>query len=331
MYFDWPVQDDIKVEIEFEDNVPSNVEDQTYSFVGVSYDTDGQVVYATYPRDYLPMLPMADIMMIDDEPFIIKSIRVTPSSLQVLVPDLNTNRFTLNEEGTYIAKASILNVGGIINVDAYTEPFTIVKTSSSKSYKAKDTNKTAEKISGSNKKGSKKTITPIEGKKVSDVIVKDKNGNKVDVTLNEDGTYSFIQPASDVSVEVVYKNREIVLKIDSTNAYVDNDLNILDVAPQIRNDRTMLPIRFVAENLGAKVEWDEKNPEYVLITKGDIKIEITLGSDKAKVNGKEFTLDSVAFAENERTYLPVRFVSEHLNAIVEWNEAKPMEVKIYER
>ncbi|MCQ2749029.1 MAG: copper amine oxidase N-terminal domain-containing protein [Clostridia bacterium] len=65
--------------------------------------------------------------------------------------------------------------------------------------------------------------------------------------------------------------------------------------------------------------------------KRDIKIEITLGSDIMKVNGKDVKLDVVAFAENDRTYLPVRAVSEALNAIVEWNEARPMEVKIYER
>ena len=128
-----------------------------------------------------------------------------------------------------------------------------------------------------------------------------------------------------------YKNREITLNIGSTEASVDGEKSNLDVCPVIRNDRTMLPIRFVAENLGAKVEWDEKNPNYVLITKGDIKIEITLGIDIMKVNGKDVKLDSVAFAENDRTYLPVRFVSENLNAIVEWNEARPMEVKIYER
>ena len=50
-----------------------------------------------------------------------------------------------------------------------------------------------------------------------------------------------------------------------------------------------------------------------------------------KINGEEVELDVAAFAENDRTYLPVRAVSEALNAIVEWNEEKPMEVKIYER
>ncbi|MCQ2911855.1 MAG: copper amine oxidase N-terminal domain-containing protein [Clostridia bacterium] len=202
---------------------------------------------------------------------------------------------------------------------------------SSKKYKATDTKDTTEKITGTGKKGSTRTIVPEEGRKVASVVVTDKDGNKIDVTMNEDGTYSFEQPASNVDVLVSYKNREITLNIGSTEASVDGEKSNLDVCPVIRNDRTMLPIRFVAENLGAKVEWSEKNPNYVVITRGDTKIEITLGSGIMKVNGKDVKLDSVAFAENDRTYLPVRAISEALNAIVEWNENEPSVVRIYEQ
>ncbi|MCQ2911802.1 MAG: copper amine oxidase N-terminal domain-containing protein, partial [Clostridia bacterium] len=160
-------------------------------------------------------------------------------------------------------------------------------THKTKKYKATDSKDTTEKITGSGKKGSTRTIVPEEGRKVASVKVVDKNGNEIPVTMNEDGTYSFEQPASNVDVLVSYKNREITLNIGSTEASVDGERSNLDVAPVIRNDRTMLPIRFVAENLGAKVEWSEKNPNYVVITRGATKIEITLGSDIMKVNGKD--------------------------------------------
>jgi len=39
--------------------------------------------------------------------------------------------------------------------------------------------------------------------------------------------------------------------------YVNGKLVILDSVPIVRNDRTLLPIRFVAEALGAQVGWDE--------------------------------------------------------------------------
>ena len=89
----------------------------------------------------------------------------------------------------------------------------------------------------------------------------------------------------------------------------------------------MLPARFVAENLGAKVEWNgEKELVTVngknLKTGEDITILIYIGSDVAYVNGKEIKLDSAAFVENDRTYTPIRFISEELGASVTWIETE---------
>lgn len=65
-----------------------------------------------------------------------------------------------------------------------------------------------------------------------------------------------------------------------------------------------------------------------IIKKDNINIVITLGSNKAQVNGMDYYLDSVAFAENNRTYLPVRFISENLGAEVIWDAGNPNEVII---
>ena len=48
---------------------------------------------------------------------------------------------------------------------------------------------------------------------------------------------------------------------------------------------------------------------------------INIGSDTAFVNNAEVALDSPAFTENNRTYLPLRFISENLGAKVEWVES----------
>ncbi len=113
--------------------------------------------------------------------------------------------------------------------------------------------------------------------------------------------------------------RQIILTIDKTDAKVFGEKKSNDVAPIIKNERTMLPARFVAESLGAKVEWNEE-AKTVTITKDKTVIVITIGSDKATVNGKEVALDSPAFIENNRTYTPIRFISENLGAEVEWDE-----------
>ncbi|MDO4562242.1 MAG: stalk domain-containing protein [Clostridia bacterium] len=118
---------------------------------------------------------------------------------------------------------------------------------------------------------------------------------------------------------------QIILTIGKKDAQVFGKSKSNDVAPKIEKDRTMLPARFVAENLGAKVEWNGEK-ELVTITGKNLKTDenvtilITIGAATAKVNGKEIKLDSPAFIENDRTYTPIRFISEELGASVEWVE-----------
>ena len=114
--------------------------------------------------------------------------------------------------------------------------------------------------------------------------------------------------------------RQLILTIGKKEATVWNESKLNDVAPVIRNDRTMLPARFVAENLGATVEWDETGNGIVTITKDDVKIVIYIGEENAVVNGETVKLDSPAFIENDRTYTPIRFISENLGATVDWDE-----------
>ncbi len=114
------------------------------------------------------------------------------------------------------------------------------------------------------------------------------------------------------------EDAKIILTLGKKEAIVFGETLENDVEPKVVNQRTMLPIRFVAEALGAEVIWKETEPDKVIIKKDDIEIIITLGSDTALVNGKKVSLDSPAFAENSRTYLPLRFVAENLGANVEW-------------
>ena len=111
----------------------------------------------------------------------------------------------------------------------------------------------------------------------------------------------------------------MILTVGSKNATVFGRNTENDVAPVIRNNHTMLPIRFIAEALGTTVNWNSEN-RTVQIIKGNKAIEITIDNDVAIVNGIAKTLDSPAFIEDDRTFLPIRFVSENLGANVEWVE-----------
>jgi len=115
---------------------------------------------------------------------------------------------------------------------------------------------------------------------------------------------------------------EIRMTLNSLTATVNGAVKTLDAAPVIKNSRTMLPVRFVAENLGAEVLWDGAT-QTVSVKSADVTIEIVIGSSVAKVNGKQIPLDSPAYIEpsNNRTYLPVRAVAENLGATVSWDDA----------
>ncbi|MGQ9557508.1 MAG: stalk domain-containing protein [Desulfurispora sp.] len=93
-----------------------------------------------------------------------------------------------------------------------------------------------------------------------------------------------------------------------------------DVPPMIENDRTLVPLRAIFEALGAKVDWEEAT-QTVTATKDDVVIKLTIGSNKASKNGQEVVLDVPAKKVNNRTLVPLRFVSEALGAKVGWDAA----------
>jgi hypothetical protein len=84
------------------------------------------------------------------------------------------------------------------------------------------------------------------------------------------------------------------------------------------NQRTLVPVRFVAESLGAKVGWEAQS-QSVPIERDGQQIRLQIGSNIALVNGQEVALDTQVVTKDGRTYVPLRFVSEVLGAEVEWD------------
>ena len=159
-----------------------------------------------------------------------------------------------------------------------------------------------------------------------------KSGSGYLLFVKDDAIISAVSE-NDVKAEKASKDitppTVIKLTIGDVNATVNGENVANDVAPMIVNGRTMLPIRFVAENLGAKVYWDEYL-QRVSIKSRKTDISVKIGKKTAEVTEKiavynqkteDVELDSPAFIENSRTYLPVRFVSEKLGADVQWDPA----------
>ena len=101
---------------------------------------------------------------------------------------------------------------------------------------------------------------------------------------------------------------------------IESDIIGFDSQPFMENDRTFVPMRKIFEKLGATIKWDDAS-QTVMGTKGNTVVKLTIGSDKAYVNGEEKTLDAVPQLRNERTMIPLRFVAEALGCRVDWNES----------
>lgn len=114
--------------------------------------------------------------------------------------------------------------------------------------------------------------------------------------------------------------KTIKIFIGKTDAYVNNTKVTLDQPPVIINGRTMVPIRFVSENLGATVDWNAAVKE-ATITLLENKAILTVDKAQANANGYTVYLDAPAtiVKSTGRTIVPIRFVGDTLGCDVIWN------------
>lgn len=103
------------------------------------------------------------------------------------------------------------------------------------------------------------------------------------------------------------------------NGIIVNDHIVFsDVAPYIKNSRTYVPIRFIAEELGFDVKWDAKTKK-VTMSYGKSIVELTIGSKTMLVNGKKVKLDAPAEIKDQRTFVPLRAIAEAFGKKVEYS------------
>lgn len=94
---------------------------------------------------------------------------------------------------------------------------------------------------------------------------------------------------------------------------------VFDQPPINRNGRILVPMRAIFEALGADVDWDN-NLRRVTGTMEGREVQLTIGDTTAYINGTPALLDVPATIENSRTLVPVRFISESLDAEVNWDK-----------
>lgn len=91
-----------------------------------------------------------------------------------------------------------------------------------------------------------------------------------------------------------------------------------EVEPIIRNDRTMVPLRVISENLGVQVEWNKRTRE-VLLNKGGEICQFAIGKANYKKDGRTFNIDAPPIIYKNRTMVPLRAIAEVYGVTVDWS------------
>ncbi|QUI22678.1 cell wall hydrolase [Vallitalea pronyensis] len=100
--------------------------------------------------------------------------------------------------------------------------------------------------------------------------------------------------------------------------YVNGQLLTPDVSPYIENDRTFVPIRFIGEALSASsIDWDGSNRAAIL-TFNNTTMYLPIDSRHVSINGQSYTIDAPIRIKSNRTFVPIRLISEILGYNVQW-------------
>ena len=148
------------------------------------------------------------------------------------------------------------------------------------------------------------------------------------VRIEIDGKKIDFWPGAKYEYEVTLKpgvNKFAVKAQDSNDLVLDEVVEIEYVAESVvlKDEQVKRQGEFVFvklrqfEELGAKVGWkpETKTATFIL---GETKVEVTIGSVTAMVNGEAVTMPVAPFIDNNRTYVPTRFIAEALGWDVHW-------------
>lgn len=110
---------------------------------------------------------------------------------------------------------------------------------------------------------------------------------------------------------------------DDVSVYLNGRCMDFDTAPEIVNDTTFVPLRTIVEALGSEVDWDGET-QTVTISKNDIVNTLVIGSCTVETltagKAAKMILDASPYIKDERTMVPLRYISEAFGMNVDWEE-----------
>ncbi|MEK4628610.1 copper amine oxidase N-terminal domain-containing protein [Solibacillus sp. FSL R7-0682] len=103
----------------------------------------------------------------------------------------------------------------------------------------------------------------------------------------------------------------IILSPESSTAFI-NGQKVSAVQPIVKDGRTLVPLRFISEGFGAKVDFNSKS-QYITIKYANQTISLKIGEKSISINGKLSKMDGAASIYNNATYIPLRYIGEAFN------------------
>jgi len=178
---------------------------------------------------------------------------------------------------------------------------------------------------------------PVQVKGVTEVGA-DLTINGQQVVPDNNGNFSYAFPATEgvnsveavetdmagnikkIQLSFVFSSKVVILlQVDNTKAYLNNEEMLLDATPFIYKGRVMVPLRFLSDSLHAVIEWDQIF-KIATVTLGNSIIRVQVGNNTADVGGKAVALDVPPVVVKDRVFVPIRFISENFGALVEWDD-----------
>jgi len=246
---------------------------------------------------------------------VVYKIKITPDTrytLKIVYPgDKSLSQIEILGENPYSKSTALLSYKDLLpsvpgysgSVDAISAPYTF---KSNFTIDAKSTGRYVyvlaefEKPSGSLKM---RLSTPAEDDKT--VVYTDSHTSGISNSLG----LSAVKMPDDF--------QQLKLKINSLDAFSSGTLEKLKVAPIIESETTLVPLRYIGEALGAKVDWNPENKS-ATFTLGSTTIVVWVGKTTALVNGKEELMTLAPKLVGGNTLIPLRFIAEKLGASVQW-------------
>ncbi|CDZ75074.1 copper amine oxidase N-domain protein [Peptoniphilus sp. ING2-D1G] len=150
----------------------------------------------------------------------------------------------------------------------------------------------------------------------------DENGNIIINSLNSNKSATLKITAGEKSktIKLYDANANIIkMKINETKYNINDEVFEMDTKPFIKDDRTLVPVRFIVEALKGEVNYDEENRIVNMVYNGKIII-IPIDDNKIVVNDEVIIMDTTAIIKDSRTFIPIRFVAESIGMIVDYDD-----------